>query len=768
MSLRIRAILLALAGSVSVAARAWPAEEHSIADGKGPDGDPTLQTDADWVDARWQKTDIGQFLAAAVELPSGKVPKAVAVKLGNDAAICFDTELLRYSAGWSGGFLQFNARRYGLLDPAKPIGSIAFGSKSGPGWAYQGSFSDPRTPRMGNLPRDWARYGGMYQSGDRIVFSYKISSAEILDSPELLTSEHARAFARTLTIGVHDRPMQMRMCDLPEAQAADLDGVPAVISSGGTNVVAVAIAGSDKLVVANGAVEVHFTTSTKSTTTAVIVWRGPKSQLSSFASLVRDFKPQSLERFTKGGSRHWKQDVVTKGSTGIATGPLVIDTLTVPYENPWKALMFTSGHDFFGNGDAAVCTVHGDVWVVSGIDEQLRGLKWRRFATGLFQPLGLKIVRNKVHVLGRDGITILHDLNEDGEADYYENFNNDCLSAAGGHSYSTSLETDSGGNFYFTKCAENTPHGGTLIRVSADGQKLDVIATGFRNPNGLGISPTDLITVADQQGEWVPETRVDLIHTGGFYGYMPMHKRKETPQTFDGPLCWIARALDNSAGGEVWIPKSRWGGLGGQMIHLSYGRCTMMLLLCDDPSLPLQAAAVPLPGRFLSGVMRGRFNEHDGNLYLSGLRGWQTAAVQDGCFQRVRYKAWPLYLPVGYGVTSKGLHITFSEPLQRALAENIDSYAIERWNYKWSSKYGSPDLSLKNPGHEGRDTVSLRRASLSEDGRTILLEVEDMQPAMQMKIRYNVKFASGKQVRSDLYATVNKVPAANGVRAAAR
>jgi hypothetical protein len=106
--------------------------------------------------------------------------------------------------------------------------------------------------------------------------------------------------------------------------------------------------------------------------------------------------------------------------------------------------------------------------------------------------------------------------------------------------------------------------------------------------------------------------------------------------------------------------------------------------------------------------------------------------------------------------------------LERALAENIDSYAIERWNYKWSSKYGSPDLSVKNPAQEGRDTVSLRRASLSEDGRTVLLEVEDMQPAMQMKIRYNLKFASGKQVRSDLYATVNKVPAANGVRAAAR
>ena len=68
--------------------------------------------------------------------------------------------------------------------------------------------------------------------------------------------------------------------------------------------------------------------------------------------------------------------------------------------------MFTSGHDFFENGNAAVCTVHGDVWVVSGIDARLEKLTWKRFATGLYQPLGLKIVRNLVHVICRDGIVV--------------------------------------------------------------------------------------------------------------------------------------------------------------------------------------------------------------------------------------------------------------------------------------------------------------------------------------------------------------------------
>ena len=54
------------------------------------------------------------------------------------------------------------------------------------------------------------------------------------------------------------------------------------------------------------------------------------------------------------------------------------------------------------------------------------------------------------------------------EADFHENFNNDCVSAGGGHSYAACLETDADGNFYFVKCAEDTPHGGAVLRVTKD------------------------------------------------------------------------------------------------------------------------------------------------------------------------------------------------------------------------------------------------------------------------------------------------------------
>src|ERR1043166_1989699 len=144
--------------------------------------------------------------------------------------------------------------------------------------------------------------------------------------------------------------------------------------------------------------------------------------------------------------------------------------------------MLMAGGYFTPDGAAYVCTIHGDVWRVTGIDEKLNHLRWKRFATGLFQALGLKVRGDEIFVLGRDQITRLHDLDGDGEADFYENFCNLIDTSTNGHDYVTSLEKDDRGNFYFVD-----PRG--AHRVSADGKRMETISTGFRNANGLGLSP---------------------------------------------------------------------------------------------------------------------------------------------------------------------------------------------------------------------------------------------------------------------------------------
>jgi glucose/arabinose dehydrogenase len=152
------------------------------------------------------------------------------------------------------------------------------------------------------------------------------------------------------------------------------------------------------------------------------------------------------------------------------------------------------------------------VWLVSGLDESLAKVKWKRFATGLFQPLGCKVVDGKIYVLGRDQITRLHDLNGDGEADFYENFNNDSVVTDNYHEFALDLQTDRAGNFYYAKGVPweptaTSPHQGVMIRVSKDGSKFEIVASGLRAPNGLGMGPEDQLSVSDNEGTGFPQIR---------------------------------------------------------------------------------------------------------------------------------------------------------------------------------------------------------------------------------------------------------------------
>jgi hypothetical protein len=170
-----------------------------------------------------------------------------------------------------------------------------------------------------------------------------------------------------------------------------------------------------------------------------------------------------------------------------------------------------------------------------------------------------------------------------------------------------------------------------------------------------------------------------------------------------------------------------------------------------------QGAIAPLPGRFLSGAMRGAFNPRDGQLYVVGSRGWQTAAVRDGCLQRARFTGATPLAPVECHAHRNGLRLTFAAPLDRATAEDAGSYAVSHWNYRYTAQYGSKDYSPSAPGQEGHDPLDVRAAKVLPGGRSVFLEIPGLHPVMQWEVKYNVKTADAKLMRSELHGTINRL-----------
>jgi hypothetical protein len=271
----------------------------------------------------------------------------------------------------------------------------------------------------------------------------------------------------------------------------------------------------------------------------------------------------------------------------------------------------------------------------------------------------------------------------------------------------------------------------------------------------MGMSPTGILTGADQEGNWMPGTRIDEYRKGGFYGDMRAHHRNVAPKTYDPPLCWLPREVDNSAGGQVWVPDKTFGPLAGLPLHLSYGRCKPFVLLrqeCDNGVV--QGGVAGLDVKFLSGVCRGRFGP-DGHLYVCGLTGWQTAAQADGCLQRVRYTGKPLDVPVKMVVNDNTIRLTFSRPLDAKSVDDTANYRAAWWNYIWSGEYGSKRWKVSNPTVEGQDECAPRSATLLDDGRTVELAFEKLVPVMQMQVGYNLDARDGRKVVGSIYLTIN-------------
>ena len=729
--------------------------------------------------------DHGPFFASNLQGPAPAL-KTLTLRLGDDpaAAVSFDTMTLRWNAAWTGGFLRLPRKRDGMEGTPVPWGRVQLTNAPGPAWDLDGSLADPRTGPHERLPDAWGRWRGVHLHGDQAILHYEAGGIGFLELNTFTRHGDRDVFTRSIQFLDPSGPRILRLLTVAGAEPVVENALESHLAVGPDEEVSVAIGdappGTRLVRDSDGHLLLHLPACRAGEAFRVHLSRGTIRSRADFHAVapptparrrLLGLLPPSdafdLRPLTRGGPGRWGAPLEAPGqlqTSGADDDAYVVDTLPVPEDNPYRSWIRLSGLDFFADATrAAVCSVSGDVWIVSGIDGDLRGVRWQRFATGLFQPLGLRIVDGQVHVLGRDQITRLHDLDGDGEADHYENFNNDVTITDHYHEFCLGLETDRAGNFYFNKGGNlgraRIPHQGTLLRVPSDGSRLEVVATGLRAPNGLGMGPGDEITTSDNEGNWVPASRVNRMRPGGFYGHVfTAHRTPSPTNSYDPPIFWLPKNVDNSSGGQVWVTSDRWGPLGGDMLHTSYGQSALFKVFQEEVDGVLQGGVWRFPLKFDSGIMRGRFNPRDGQLYVVGLVIWQSNGPRKGAFHRIRHTGKPVRLPRHLRVRPDGVELEFTSPLDPASVRDPDNWAVERWNYQWTEKYGSPEFSVADPTRKGRDPVPVEGVDLSADGTRVRLRLGVVEPVMQQRIKFRVRAADGTEVDQEVYHTIHRVP----------
>jgi hypothetical protein len=222
--------------------------------------------------------------------------------------------------------------------------------------------------------------------------------------------------------------------------------------------------------------------------------------------------------------------------------------------------------------------------------------------------------------------------------------------------------------------------------------------------------------------------------------------------TMEQPVCWITNAFDRSPAELIRVESTHpaWAPLRGALLNLSYGNGKVFVVPHEVVGGRMQGGmcALPLPA-FPTGVMRGRFHPSNGQLYACGLFAWAGDRTQPGGFYRLRATGKPMFVPIELHARRNTLAITFTGRLDGKAAGNPSRYSARTWSLKRTVNYGSD--------HYDERPARITGARVSDDGRTVFLEVPDLRPTWCMEITYAIRGEGGEPVEGAIDNTIHQL-----------
>jgi mono/diheme cytochrome c family protein len=686
-------------------------------------------------------------------------PRALVLNLGHGLWAAFDTDLLRVSAIWSGTAVtpvSMAQVSYHNAGERSPIGQGRLPRIAGtpwlatglyPGWQRGAAMSridprpaspDPAETGRGPLAREYGHFRGVRLTPGGVVLEYDVNGTPIEERLVARTHGLTVVVDRQFRVGRRDAPLLLVVGARPTASGP----LHAVVT--GSNL---ATAGRDAeafvVRVSGGTAPIAFTVSI-----------GPEAPGGT---------PGSFETSPPPPAR-WPGTVTTRGTLSTAGGAYVVDRIAIPDENPWRRNVRFTDISFPSSDRAALTTFDGDVWVATGLSGNLDRITWRRFTSGLHEPLGIASRGGQLFVFDRNGIWRLEDADGNGEADRHVLIANAFAQTAETREFAMSMRLAPDGSFVIAKGGllggTRGRDNGSVLRVSPDGSTVQRLGWGLRQPFASVDPVTGLVVASDQQGNYIPSTPLHIVRDGQYYGFLPESQpAAQYPAPIAPPLAWIPHAVSASAAGQVWLHGARMGPISDDLVYINYYRPGLLLAHLDRGGAEPRAMITSLTNDFTFAPLAGTVNPADGQLYVTGFRIWGTDAGELSGLARVRYTSAPSTVPRDVVATTEGVLVRFDVPLDRAIASDPSNVSAERWNYQRTPAYGSPHFKLD--GTRGQDTLTPSSAYLTPDGRGLFIGIPGMRTSMQLRVGWSLATASGERFDGNVYLTPTSLQAFN-------
>ncbi len=427
------------------------------------------------------------------------------------------------------------------------------------------------------------------------------------------------------------------------------------------------------------------------------------------------------------------------------------------------------------DGRIAVATwdPQGAIWIIDPNDADPAA---HLFAQGLGEPLGIIECDRGFIVTQKGELTRVTDEDGDSRADRFEAVAQAWPHSANYHEFSFNLESWRGRLWFATSVplrgglTDYLPGSegdfpvcdgpGSIWSVEPATGELRREARGLRTPNGMGRGVDGELFVCDNQGSWLPSSRMNRVISGAFYG----HQERRTGNEPAVPPV-------------VWFPHGEIGNSPSQCVLIDDGPHRGQMLVGDVTYGGIQRTAVAQ----VEGVYQGTVFMHsqgleagvnrlawgsrgDRSLYAGGIGSngnWNHKGHTAGLERLV--PAWSIesgpdaaraaaFEVIRVDAQPHGVLVTLSsrvDPVQLAQALHYRALA---WRYEPSEKYGGPKIGLHS--------VAVTRVEASPAGDQVRLTLDPWREGEVLSLQlHDLLDAYGRTPWStQSWTTVNRIP----------
>jgi glucose/arabinose dehydrogenase len=476
--------------------------------------------------------------------------------------------------------------------------------------------------------------------------------------------------------------------------------------------------------------------------------------------------------------------LVAAGLTAFAADPLESDYYKITtFPTPSETAMEVGSIELLPNNTLALGTRRGEIWTVENANgPEPSALKYKLFASGQHEVLGLAWKDNSLYATNRYEIVRIKDEDGDGRADTFQTVCDKWGVSGDYHEYAIGSRFDKAGDLWVVLCltgsfSSNIDFRGWALRIKPDGTMVPT-CSGVRSPGGIGFDADGEVYYTDNQGPWHGACTLQHLvpgtfqgHPGGFKWYdaapnmgpRPLEphdnsrmvtERERIKELLPPAVYMVHGKIGNSSSFILCdLSGGKFGPFQKQLFVADQSHSNISRVFLEEVNGIKQGVVIPFLKGFKSGLIGGRMNEQ-GQLFAGGSdRGWGSKGGRPYCFERVDWTGKTPFEIHEVHALRDGFDVSFTAPVDPATANNPASYSMRAFTYIYRAEYGSPEVDDLLP--------KITQIALSSDRQHVRLKIDRLTKGHIHELHLDgVKSATGEPLLHKVaYYTLNELPA---------